>query len=117
MAKVTEMKKARKQTGVNEVPLSPFLHDSVQTFLRTVKDDQWSYESDENGEGGRNSIALVIVLSSGEGKGVDVNVASYGLTDETQNKIVNAALKAISGEPLFYRLRPSASQARGGREK
>jgi hypothetical protein len=98
------MKKARKQTVVNEVPLSPFLDDSVQTFLRTVKDDQWSYESDENGEGGRQSIALVIVLSSGDGNGVDVNVANHGLTDEMQNKMVNAALKSISGEPLFYQI-------------
>lgn len=45
---------------------------------------------------------MIVLSNQGEGKSVDVNVENYGLTDETQNKMVNAALKAISGEPLFF---------------
>jgi len=85
-------KKKQKQTAVNEVPLPKPFQKRLETFFQAVK-----YDANEHG------LALVIVLRPSAIKNsVDANVASWGLTEEMQNKMAKAALKSINGETLYY---------------
>jgi hypothetical protein len=97
MATVTTIKKAKKartqkQTEINEVPLPEPFQKKLDAFLLSVK-----YDAHESGS------AFVIVFRPSEPVGgVDVNVASWGLTDKLQNKMLKAALVAIDGVPLYH---------------
>jgi hypothetical protein len=85
----------QKQNEVNEVPLSETLQQAADKFLRAVKDNEW--DEDEN-----TASALVLVFRSNGNGGVDANVLNEGLGDDYQKLMTDAALKAISGKPLFY---------------
>lgn len=90
---MSKAKQSKKQKPVNAVPLSSEVEANAETFLESVYDDNE----------GRSGIALLIIFRNDAGNGtVDANVLSTGLTDEYRDKMANAALKAISGKPLFY---------------
>jgi hypothetical protein len=82
-----------QQSEVNEVPMSESLQQAANKFLRAVKDNQW----DDN-----TASTLVLVFRSNGNGGVDVNALNQDLGDEYQKLMTDAALKAISGKPLFY---------------
>jgi hypothetical protein len=82
--------KASRQTEVNEVPLSEELQEDLDKFLQGVNAEPTSTE------------AFVIIFRPGGNGTVNVNVASWELTEELQNKMVDAIHKTINGEPLFY---------------
>ena len=53
---------------------------------------------------GITASALVLVFRPDGKGGIDVNALNQGLGDDYQKLMTNAALKAISGKPLFYTL-------------
>jgi hypothetical protein len=81
----------KKQTAVNEVPLTEKLQARLDSFLQAVSNNH-------------PTSALVLVFRpSAIIKGrVDVNVANLGLTDELQNEAATAVRTALRGEVLFY---------------
>lgn len=86
--KTKRVKKAPKQRPINAVPLTKEQQRDVDKFLHGINTD--------------GAEALVIVLRNAEDNGtVDANVLNAGLTDELANKMANAALKSINGQPLF----------------
>ncbi|MGB7729577.1 MAG: hypothetical protein WBL50_16220 [Candidatus Acidiferrum sp.] len=102
----TKMKSKAQQKEVNEVPLSETLQEAADKFLRAVKDNEW-YDNDGDEEDGKSAMALVIVFRNDPaGDGVLANVLNEGLGDDCQKLMTDAALKAISGKPLFYTVFP-----------
>lgn len=100
--KKTKSKYPRKKfTQVNEVPLSSTLQGATDNFLQAVRREKLSDE-------GPMATALVIIFRPDGNGGVDANVLNWGLADDTQavsdlaGTMARAALKAISGKPLFY---------------
>ena len=97
VSKKPKLQKKQKQTAINEVPLSGTLEEAANRFLRAVDDSQWDDEDNNH-----TAEALVIVFRTDGNGGVNANVLNWGLTDETQNLMANAALEAINGKPLFW---------------
>lgn len=84
----TKVRKSKKQRPINAVPLTDDQQTDVDKFLQGINTD--------------NALALVIILRTDGDGTVDANVLSMGLTDKLQDQMAKAALKAVSGKPLFY---------------
>jgi hypothetical protein len=96
VSKKTRTTGKKKQTAVNEVPLTKELQAELNSFLQAVHYDEWN-------DGGRTAEASVLIFrpSAIEGS-VDVNVANEGWDDKLQNEVVNAVHKALHGKALFH---------------